>query len=560
MKLLSDMEYRLANGLGQLFGLRNPGDFDTERSQAIVRVVIVLALGMYILPMAASSATPDEAKWLFAVYAFYIPFSFAILGWVIRRPGVNHWRRALTITHDYGSMTLGMIVGGAPLVPVFAIVVWVTVGNGLRYGGLYLRVSTAMALLSIGVVTYFSDYWRANPYMVLTLFCTALLVPMYIYVLLARLHRAYEAAQEASLSKSRFLAQASHDLRQPIHAISLFTACLREAGLRPNELQMVDNIDRSLASVSRLFKSLLDVSTLDSGRMVARFEPVRICEVIEDVVRQNSEAAQRQGVQLRVVKCHAVVEVDRTLLTTILQNVVSNALKYAPQGRLLIGCRRKNDRLALAVLDQGPGIADEHLPHIFDEFYRVKERGDRDVEGVGLGLPIVRRLAHLMGLEVALSSKVGSGTGVVISGLRIQVEKAGPAIQPVAKPAASTEGLRVLLVEDDEAVLLATASLLERWGCLVQAELAIPTNPDSAQCDLLITDFDLGNKTTGTDCIAMVREMNGWKVPAVIMSGHGDARIREEVGDPKIPVLSKPVRPAELRSVLLLTTLQTDSQ
>jgi signal transduction histidine kinase/CheY-like chemotaxis protein len=560
MNPLSEMEYRLASSISEFFGLRNPKDFDTERSQAIVRVIVVAVLGIYILPMAASQETPTEADWLFVIYAFYIPFSFLILGWIVRRPGVNHWRRALTVSHDYGSMTVGMIVGGAALVPVFAILLWVTVGNGLRYGGQYLRISTGMALLSVGAVTYFNEYWRANPYMVLTLLCTALLVPMYIYVLLARLHRAYEAAQEASLSKSRFLAQASHDLRQPIHAISLFTACLREAGLRPNELQMVDNIDRSLASVSGLFKSLLDVSTLDSGRMVAKIEPVRICEVIEDVVRQNSEVAQRQGVQLLVVKSKAVVEVDRTLLTTILQNVVSNALKYAPHGRLLIGCRRRNGTLALEVHDEGPGISDEHIPHVFDEFYRVKERGDRDVEGVGLGLPIVRRLARLMDLEASLLSKIGTGTCVVISGLRVKSQTGIPALKPAARLSAPAEGLRVLLVEDDEAVLLATASLLERWGCLVQAELAIPINPDLAQCDLLITDFDLGNKTTGTDCIARVREFNGWKVPAVIMSGHGDARIREEVDDPDIPIMSKPVRPAELRSVLLLTSLQTASQ
>ncbi|MBS7545541.1 hybrid sensor histidine kinase/response regulator [Ancylobacter oerskovii] len=557
MIYLQQWEYRLASRLVQFFGLRNNSEFDTERAQAIVRVVVVCALGLYILPMAASSATPTGARWLFALYAFYIPFSFAIVAWVVRRPGVNPWRRALTISHDYASMTYGMIIGGAPLVPVFAIVVWVTVGNGLRYGGFYLRICTGLALISIAVVTYFNSYWRNNPYMVMTLVATALLVPMYIYVLLARLHRAYEAAQEASLAKSRFLAQASHDLRQPIHAISLFTACLRDAGLQPRELQMVDNIDRSLQSVSRLFKSLLDVSTLDSGKVVPKFEQVRICEVIDDVVRQNSEAAHRKGVLLQAVKCGETVEVDPALLTTILQNIVSNALKYAPEGNVLIGCRRRNGKLSLEVYDQGPGIAEEHRSRIFEEFYRVRERGDKDIDGVGLGLPIVKRLAQLMGLEVELRSEVGRGTCVAVSGMRIRAGAVAPAPAPAPKSASAATGLRVLLVEDDEDVLLATASLLRNWGCVVHAETAIPARKVS--CDLLITDFDLGNKTTGTECIAKVREVNGWKVPAVIMSGHDDARIREEIADPEIPILSKPVRPAELRSVLLLTTLPTSS-
>lgn len=542
-----------------LFRLPSGDDFDTERGQATVRVVIVVAAALYSVGMLAWDASLADAGGIYWLFALSVPFSVTMLTWVIRRPGTNLLRRVMTISHDYGGMTYAMAAGNAPLLPVFAILVWVTVGNGLRFGASYLVASTVLALVSVATTTYFNTYWQDNPYMVVTLVGTALLVPMYIYVLLAQLHKAYHEAQEASLSKSRFLAQASHDLRQPIHAISLFTACLRDAGLQAKELQMVDNIDRSLQSVSRLFKSLLDVSALDSGKMTARMERVRLCEVMDDIVRQNSEAAQRKGVRLKVVRSNREVEVDRTLLTTILQNIVTNALKYAPEGTVLIGCRRQNGRLSIEVHDQGPGIAPEHLSRIFEEFYRVAERG-KDVEGVGLGLPIVRRLGNLMGLKVVLTSTVGRGTCVTISGLRILPAAPAPAVRAAARPARSTKDLRVLLVEDDQDVLLATASLLRNWGCLVHAETAIPENADLAQCDLLITDFDLGNKTTGTECIARVRELNGWKVPAVIMSGHDDARIRDEVGDPEIPILSKPVRPAELRSVLLLTTLETDSQ
>ncbi|EJE6498316.1 response regulator [Salmonella enterica] len=549
----------MASKVLKLLPLRGGHEVDTERGQATVRVVIVVAAALYSLGMLAWEASLADAGGIYWLFAFSVPFSFSMLGWVVRRPGVNLLRRVMTMSHDYGGMTYAMAIGNAPLLPVFAILVWVTVGNGLRFGATYLIASTGLALLSLGVTTYFNDYWRANPYVVMTLVGTALLVPMYIYVLLAQLHKAYHEAQEASLAKSRFLAQASHDLRQPIHAISLFTACLRDAGLQMKELQMVDNIDRSLQSVSRLFKSLLDVSTLDSGKVVPKFERVRICDVVDDIVRQNSESAQRKGVDLRAVKCRAVVEVDRALLTTILQNIVSNALKYAPHGKILIGCRRRKGALTIEVHDQGPGIADEHISRIFEEFYRVRERGDKDVEGVGLGLPIVKRLAALMGMNVFLSSTVGRGTCVAVSGMQIQAISAVPAPQAAPKAAGAVKGLRVLLVEDDEDVLLATASLLRNWGCLVHAETAIPTDADKAQCDLLITDFDLGNKTTGTECIATVREMNGWKVPAVVMSGHDDARIREEIGDPEIPILSKPVRPAELRSVLLLTTLETSS-
>nr|MDX8322472.1 HAMP domain-containing sensor histidine kinase [Agrobacterium sp. rho-8.1] len=282
------------------------------------------------------------------------------------------------------------------MLPIFALLLWVAVGNGLRFGPRYLVASTVVALLSIAVATIFNPYMRQNPYIVVTLTATAVLVPAYIYVLLDRVHRAYQAAQEANISKSRFLAQASHDLRQPVHAISLFTACLRDANLQASELQMVDNIDRSLQSVSRLFKSLLDVSTLDSGKVVPTYEAIAIAQILDDVLQQNNEAAQLNDCKLSVISCNAVVMTDRALLTTMLQNIVNNAIKYAPGRSITIGCRREQGTLAVQVYDQGPGISEEHQQRVFEEFYQVRARGDRDVDGVGLGLPIVRRLAHLM--------------------------------------------------------------------------------------------------------------------------------------------------------------------
>lgn len=390
--------------------------------------------------------------------------------------------------------------------------------------------------------------------MVLTLVATTVMVPAYIYVLLGRLRKAYDAAQDASLSKSRFLAQASHDLRQPIHAISLFTACLRDASLQPKELQMVENIDRSLQSVSRLFKSLLDISTLDSGRVTPKYEKIAIAEVIDDVVRQNYETAQLSGVDLRVVKCSATVEIDRALLTTMVQNIVNNAVKYAAGREILIGCRRRQGRLAVLVYDRGPGISPEHQGKVFEEFYQIRERGDKDVEGVGLGLPIVRRLGRLLDVDVSLYSVPGKGTCVSLGNLPIVHKQAAVAARSVAGQPAVVSGLRVLLVEDDEAVLVATANLLRKWGCEVQAEESIPSQVQPF--DLLITDFDLGNGMTGTECIHAMRQLAGHDVPVVVMSGHDEARVRDDLGSPKIPILSKPVRPAELRSVVMANSLK----
>src|SRR5690606_13737048 len=195
--------------------------------------------------------------------------------------------------------------------------------------------------------------------------------------------------------------------------------------------------------------------------------------------------------------------------------------------------------LSVSVFDRGPGIPEEHQAKVFEEFYQVRERGDRDVEGVGLGLPIVKRLAKLLQLQVRLRSTPGHGTSVTLAGIPIAT---APVVagRPTPRATASVEGLQIVLVEDDEAVLNATASLLRRWGCEVRAVQSAPARLDS--CDLIITDFDLGARMTGADCIAKVRELAGWAVPAVVMSGHDPSRVREDLADDRIPILSKPVR------------------
>ncbi len=536
---------------------QNSTEFDTEHAQAVVRVIVILAIALYVVPMAIFGLMPKLAMYvLLALYTFYVPYSLGLIYWIGRQPGDKPLRRILTMGMDYTAMTLTFSVGSASIMPLFAILIWVTVGNGLRFGTSYLVGSTALALLAIAIGAVMNDYLHGQPHLVAAMVATTLVVPGYVYILQDRLQRAYKAAQEANLSKSRFLAQASHDLRQPIHAISLFTACLREAGLKSRELQMVDNIDRSLQSVSRLFKSLLDVSTLDSGKVAPKWEVVSVGEILEDVLRQNAESAQRSGGVLRCVACRRYVRIDRGLLTTMLQNIVNNAVKYAPGSDILIGCRRSGDALAIDVYDRGPGIDEAHQANIFEEFYQIRQRGDRDVEGVGLGLPIVRRLATLLGLQVTLHSHVGRGTRVRIDGLRLierEPSNAHGANLPVSQAYSSIRGLRVLLVEDDAAVLAATASLLERWGCRVQAELAIPKTV--GHCDLIVTDYDLGGGVTGIECITAIRRQLGWRVPAVVMSGHDAGRLHEDLDDAKIPILSKPVQPTELRSVISAETL-----
>lgn len=536
------------------FEAREHESYEAERSQAIVRIVLVPILAIYIWIVAwLDNAATSYANGFAAYYFAYVPVSWLLLWCVVAKPVVYRPRRLVSMGCDYIAFLSAMSIGGAALLPLYAALLWVTVGNGLRFGPRYLILATAMALVTIALSSYFNAYWRENPYVALTLVMTTILVPAYIYALLQRVYEAYDAAHEANLAKSRFLAQASHDLRQPIHAISLFTACLRDTGLDREQKQMVENIDRSLHSVSGLFRSLLDISTLDSGKVTPHFEVVAVQDVIEEVLAQNADRAQWSNTTFRLVRTKHHVRTDAALLTTILQNIVSNALKYAPGTEVLIGCRRHRYGLSIEIHDRGEGIAEEHLPKLFDEFYQVRERGDKDVEGVGLGLSIVKRLAHLMSLRVSIRSKREHGTSVRIAGLPVvsapeRIRRATP--ERFSSP---LEGLRVLLVEDDEDVLLATASLLRKWGCIVQAETGAELSV--VQCDLVVTDFDLGGGMVGADFIQEVRRRSGSAIPAIVMTGHDENRVREELGQQDTPILSKPVRPSELRSTMIALSL-----
>ncbi|MCW6537731.1 ATP-binding response regulator [Sphingomonas lycopersici] len=522
---------------------------DTELGQAKVRVglAVVLAGGIWAGIVSRSFAEGHDIAlaWLSGAI---LAASATLFAAIWHSPGVKHWRRALAMAHDYAALTACLILGGFVLLPLYSVLLWVTVGYGLRYGQRYHIIAAALALTSLATTISFTPYWQQHGFMSATFIITTIIVPAYADRLMIRVHRARDAALQANLAKSRFLGQASHDLRQPIHAISLLTACLRDAGLASEQQRMVDSIDKSLRGVAGLFQSLLDVSTLDSGRVRPRIELVRVQEVIDGVIRQNEEAARWAAVALTSVPTKAFVRCDPRLLTTILQNVVSNALKYAPGRRVVVGVRRTGRTLRIEVHDCGDGIADEHLHRIFEEFYQVRARGDRDIEGVGLGLSIVRRMAHLMGLTASIRSRVGHGTVVVISGLRIEHTPVTKAVRETTPVRSALAGLRVLLVEDDEPTLAATTLLLEQWGCAVEARSSVPR--DGVTCDVILTDFDLGSGTTGADCIDRVRAIAGEHIPAIVITGHDEAKVRSYFDEPDIQILLKPVRPAELRSVL----------
>ncbi|MFL6966094.1 hybrid sensor histidine kinase/response regulator [Pseudomonas alvandae] len=530
---------------------------NSELDQATLRLTVSACALLYIVVLVGLD--PDAATRYAPIIIYIVTFIFAsvFLRMAIKRwPGHFFWRRLFAMLHDYTGIAFAMVLGGEGALPIYAALLWVTLGNGMRFGSRYLALATVIALSTLVLIFWLNPFWHTQPYMFLMLIVTTIVVPAYAHILLKRTRIASEEAIAANQEKSRFLAQASHDLRQPIHSIGLFTACLRDARLGLEELRLVDNIDRSLHTVSQLFRSILDIYTLDHGKWAPQADTVHLGALLQDVVKQNTEAARWAGVELRLRACPYWVNVNPGMLTTMVQNLLSNALKYAPGQPVLIGVRRQGKGLAVVIYDKGRGIASEHLPEVFKEFYRVRHVRDKDVEGLGLGLSIVKRISQLLNVDIHIRSTVGQGTKVAISGL----EQAAPrASAPRVSGARDRlNGLRVCLVEDDANVLMATSALLEKWGCDVQGHS--DGEGLSSDCDIVIADFDLGTKVSGAECIAAIRAQRGWEVPALVITGHDIERIRQSLQNMNVSVLAKPVRPPELRAVLLEQLKAMDRQ
>lgn len=373
----------------------------------------------------------------------------------------------------------------------------------------------------------------------------------------AELRAANKEAEEANLAKSRFLAQASHDLRQPIHAIGLLTASLKATRLSREQKQMVASIDQSVDSVTSLFGSLLDISRLETGGVEPRLVPLDLGAFIRAVAQQNRVPAANAGCGLRYVSTNRWVETDPNLLFTMVQNVLGNAFKYAPGSRVLLGPRRRHGRIALQILDTGPGFDSSHAESVFSEYVRLEaEDGLPQVEGLGLGLSIVRRLGALLDLDVSLQSRPGSGTSVLISGL---ASVAPPTTR--RKPAAldhPLSGRRICLVEDDDTVRTATNGLLERWGCVVTAWTG--KEAITGDYDAVVSDMYLGPERDGLSIVRSLREKSDGDLPAIILTGLTDEATLARIADAGIPVLPKPVAPTELRAALTRLCLDADAR
>jgi signal transduction histidine kinase len=370
--------------------------------------------------------------------------------------------------------------------------------------------------------------------------------------LLADLAAARAAADEANVAKSRFLAQASHDLRQPLHAIGLLLESLPEEDFEGPSAAITARIRKSLDELSELFDALLDVTLLDTGQVRVERTVFALGDLLSRMRHEFAEAAAGRGVKLRVAPTRATVDADAIIVRRILHNLVSNALQHSGCRRILVGVRRRGRGLRLEVHDDGKGIAASDQARVFGEFTRLEDgAGRRPAAGLGLGLAIVKRLADILGMDVMLRSTPGRGS-VFALGMLPRARHVARAAIP-SEPAPSPLGVaRVLVIDDDRATLAATASLLRKWGCVVDARTDWPGDDASTTPpDLVICDYAIGPARTALEVIDEVRDVHGASLPAVVITGDSAPEVSARASAAGLLVLHKPVRPGQLRSAML---------
>jgi signal transduction histidine kinase len=366
-----------------------------------------------------------------------------------------------------------------------------------------------------------------------------------------------EEAETATMAKSRFLAAASHDLRQPTHALGMFVARLGQLPLDTPTRQLVASLEASVQSMQDLLDGLLDISRLDAGAVQVQRGAVNLGELFASLRKALLPVAEGKGLRLRVRPSPHWALTDPMLLQRMVMNLANNALRYTERGTVLISCRlvEGGRSLRLDVSDSGIGISPTHQADIFKEFYQVGNSGRDRAQGLGLGLNIVERTAQLLGHRIVLRSDLGCGTRFSIF-LPVAQPQDNMVSVAAAEPAGllGLEGMRVLVIEDDGFALEAISDLLTSWGCVVHAAASVAQALDFANGyappDVVLSDFRLGEERNGLDVIAMVRATARREIPACLMSGDTDAALIQAAKDAGLTLLHKPVRPAKLRSLL----------
>jgi len=361
-----------------------------------------------------------------------------------------------------------------------------------------------------------------------------------------------QAAEAAQQSKTRFLAAISHDVLQPLNAARLFASALRDGEHDESQRHLAERVDASLRAAEELLDGLLDVSRLDAGGLRVEIVDFDAGELLRELAAQYAPIAAGRGLDLRVHAPRVAVRTDRRLLRRVLQNFLANALRYTRQGRIVIGLRPRGDKVSLQVWDSGPGIPENHMRQIYEEFHRYQQPFDWGERGLGLGLSICQRISRLLGHHLDARSVVDRGSmfsivvpRAAIANLRAPTTRRAPALDSLA-------GLKVLCVDNDHEILEGMRALLGRWQVQVLTALTVDEALQQvAQAPtVMLVDYHLHDRLDGLDTLDALRAACPGTIAGALLTADGRDELKQRARDRGYRLLTKPVKPASLRAFL----------
>ena len=421
-------------------------------------------------------------------------------------------------------------------------------GMAVQGSWLHFEVSLGVAIFVAVTLNFYGNFSR--------MFVRSVQLGFENRMLVDELTVQKEAAESANLAKSRFLAAASHDLRQPMHALTLYLGAMEGQDLPEATRGNLAHARQCAHTMDGMFRALLDISRLDAGAVKPEQRNFALGPLLERIGMEFAPQAAARGLAFRVRPCVRTVWGDPDMVERILRNLIANAIRHTERGGVVVGCRARGALLRIAVYDTGPGIAAQERRRIFEEFYQIGNPERDRSKGIGLGLAIVERLGKLLEAPLTLASKIGRG-----SMFAIDLPLASGAVEPqlAVTPAAGADGdlrgLLVVVVDDEEAILAATREVLEKWQCKVltagSGAQALERLASSTQApDLLICDYRLRDHETGIDVIDALRAEFNADIPALLVSGDSaPARMREAEAN-GLRVLHKPFNDESLRQAL----------
>ena len=373
------------------------------------------------------------------------------------------------------------------------------------------------------------------------------------------LEAARDEAEQANRAKTQFFAAASHDLRQPLHAMGLFASALADKIRDPGVAGIVTSINASVHALESLFNELLDISKLDSGAIKPKLTGFDIQDVLGRLRAEFTVEASAKRITLAISEEHHVIHSDSVLLERIIRNLISNAIRYTPSGTIALELTQTGERLQIAVRDTGIGIPEEHQNRIFEEFFQVGNPGRTSKKGLGLGLSIVQRMSGLLGYTMALQSEAGKGSTFSFEVPLGELAPQGPAVSAVAPPSPSDlSGKLIVVIDDEDAIVEGMTALLSGWGAQVigsaNGDDVLATVHELARMpDLLIVDFRLGDSENGIQVAQRLRQELDPEIPAILVSGSITPDLGDQARTQRFEFLLKPVLPENLRAAILST-------